>query len=64
MTYREIFEKAVEIIGPENISDYRPADFEGRLNGMFDVPGPASIENAIVIWLINGDRILYRAKEQ
>ena len=63
MTYEEIYEKAISIIGRENVSDYRPAMYEGRLNGMFDFPKPTSVPNAIMIWLKNGDRIVYRAVE-
>lgn len=63
MTYGEIYEKAVRIIGHENVSDYRPAVYEGRLNGMFDFPHKTSIPNAIMIWLKNGDRMVYRAVE-
>ncbi len=63
MTYGEIYEKAVKIIGRENVSDYRPAVYEGRLNGMFDFPRKTCIPNAIMIWLKNGDRMVYRAVE-
>ena len=63
MTYGEIFERAVSIIGRENVNDYRPAVYEGRLNGMFDFPYNTDIPNAIMIWLKNGDRIVYRAVE-
>ena len=63
MTYGDIYEKAVSIIGRENISDYRPAVYEGRLNGMFDFPRAVCIPNAIMIWLKNGDRIVYKAVE-
>lgn len=63
MTYGEIYEKAVCVIGRENIEDYRPAMYEGRLNGMFNFPHLMAIPNAIMIWLKNGDRIVYRAVE-
>lgn len=64
MTYHDIFERAASIIGRENISDYRPAVYEGRLNGMFDFPRTVYVPNAIMIWLKNGDRIVYRAVEK
>ena len=63
MTYGDIFEKAVSIIGLENVNDYRPAVYEGRLNGMFDFPHATCVPNTIMIWLKNGDRIVYRAAE-
>ena len=63
MTYGEIFERAARIIGRENISDYRPAMYEGRLNGMFDFPKCTGVPNAIMIWLKNGDRVVYRVVE-
>lgn len=64
MTYHEIFERAVSVIGRENVSDYRPAVYEGRLNGMFNFPQACSVPNAIMIWLKNGDRIVYRVVEK
>lgn len=64
MTYLDIFERAASIIGRENISDYRPAVYEGRLNGIFDFPRAVDAPNAIMIWLKNGDRIVYRAVEK
>ena len=63
MTYDEIYEKAVKVIGRENVSDYRPAVYEGRLNGMFEFPRKTCIPNSIMIWLKNGDRIVYRVIE-
>lgn len=63
MTYGEIYEKAVSIIGRENVSNYSPAVYEGRLNGMIDFPRKTCIPNAIMIWLKNGDRIVYRTVE-
>lgn len=63
MTYGEIYERAVTVIGRENISDYRPAVYQGRLNGMFDFPQNTDIPNTIMIWLKNGDRMVYRAVE-
>lgn len=63
MTYGEIYEKAVKVIGRENVSDYRPAVYEGGLNGMFDFPRKTYIPNTIMIWLKNGDRVVYRAAE-
>lgn len=64
MTYGEIFERAASIIGRENVDDYRPAVYEGRMNGMFDFPHNTCVPNAIMIWLKNGDRIVYRAVEK
>ena len=64
MTYHDIFERAACLIGRENISDYRPAVYEGRLNGMFDFPHAGCVPNAIMIWLKNGDRIVYRVVEK
>ena len=64
MTYGEIYERAVGLIGLDNVSDYRPAVYEGRLNGMFDFPRAVDVPNAIMIWLKNGDRIVYRAVEK
>ena len=64
MTYHDIFERAACLIGRENISDYRPAVYEGRLNGMFDFPSPNCIPNAIMIWLNNGDRLVYRVVDK
>lgn len=63
MTYGEIYEKAVSIIGRENVSDYRPAVYEWILDGMSDFPRKACMPNAIMIWLENGDSIVYRAVE-
>lgn len=53
MTYRNIFERAVSLIGRENIDDYRPA--------VYEVPAP--MNNAITIWLKNGDVIIYKVME-
>lgn len=63
MTYGEIYEKAVKVIGRENVSGYRPAVYQGKLNGMFDFPQSTGIPNAIMIWLKNGDRMVYRVVE-
>lgn len=63
MTYGEIFERAVTIIGRENVSDYRPAVYQGKLNGMFDFPQSTDVPNTIMIWLKNGDRMVYRVVE-
>ncbi len=46
------------------MSDYRPAVYEGRLNGMFNFPQACCVPNAIMIWLKNGDRIVYRLVEK
>lgn len=64
MTYGEIFERAVSVIGRDNVSDYRPAVYECRLNGMFDFQPACCVPNAIMIWLKNGDRIVYRVLEK
>jgi hypothetical protein len=53
MIYRDIYEKAASIIGRESIEDYRPA--------VYEVPAP--MDNAITIWLKNGDVIIYKAME-
>lgn len=66
MTYREIYKKAVGIIGFENIEDYRPAFIESKLNGMYDFLQLRQIPNTICIWLKNGDCIYYinKSKEE
>ena len=62
MTYDEIFNKAKEIIGKENIDDYRPAVFSAEPDTMLDGVEQC-VPNTINIWLKNGDVIWYRAKE-
>ena len=64
MTYHEIFERAVSVIGRENVLNYRPAVYEGRLNGMFNFPLAGCVPNTIMIWLKNGDRLVYQAVEE
>ena len=58
MTYGEIYKKALETIPQELISDYRPENYsEGfRLDN-------AEYINSILIWLKNGDEIIYTVKE-
>ena len=60
MTYGDIYKKAKEVIGEENIVDYRPAvlSAEPFLDGV-----NIRISNTIMIWLKNGDCIWYKAKE-
>ena len=36
MTYEAIYKKACEVIGKENIDDYRPAVFEAKPDTMLD----------------------------
>ena len=62
MTYDDIYKKACDVIGAENISMYRPAVFSTEpdtfLHGV-----EAFIPNTIMIWLKNDDLIWYRARE-
>ena len=58
MTYEEIFRKAQQIIGVENISDYRPAVFSGEEDTMCDFS--VCVPNTIMIWLKNHDCLWYR----
>ena len=60
MTYGEIYEKAKEVIGEENIFDYRPAVLGTDEDTMF-AGVRACVPNTIMIWLKNGDCIWYRA---
>ena len=62
MTYGEIFNKAKEIIGEENIDDYRPAVFSAEPDTMLDGVEHC-VPNTINIWLKNGDIIWYRVKD-
>lgn len=55
MTYGDIYEKAKAIIGEENIIDYRPAVIGDPYQVIYAVSN-----NAITIWLKNGDVIIYR----
>lgn len=63
MTYKEIFEKAKEVIGEENIEDYRPAVFSTQydtfLSGI-----ETCVPDTIMIWLRNGDTVWYRARDE
>lgn len=60
MKYEDIYKKAKEVIGEENIYDYRPAVFSA-LQGTFLDGVNVCIPNTIMIWLKNGDCIWYRA---
>lgn len=57
MTYREIFNKFLEDtnIAENLINDYRPC------TEMYRVP---NISNAIVVWLNNGNKIIYIVGEK
>ena len=61
MTYEAIYKKACEVIGEENIDDYRPAVFSAEPDTFLDGV-ERSVPNTIMIWLKNGDMIWYRAK--
>ena len=63
MIYGDIYKKAKEIIGEENIVDYRPAIFSAEQNTFLDGVN-ISIPNTIMIWLKNGDYIWYRTMEE
>ena len=60
MTYEAIYKKACEVIGKDNIEDYRPAVFEAKPDTMLDGL-ERCVPNTIMIWLKNGDLIWYRA---
>lgn len=62
LTYEDIYRKAKETIGEENIVDYRPAVFSTEPDTFLDGIRVA-IPNTIMIWLKNGDCIWYKAKE-
>ncbi len=62
MKYEDIYNKAKEVIGEENIYDYRPAVFSAEQDTFLDGVN-ACIPNTIMVWLKNGDCIWYRAKE-
>ena len=59
MTYAEIYNKAKEVIGEENIDDYRPAVIAGDPESFFEFE--TCLKDTIMIWLKNGDTIMYRA---
>ena len=61
MTYEAIYKKACEVIGAENIDDYRPAVFEAKPDTMLDGL-EICVPNTIMIWLKNRDLIWYRAE--
>ena len=62
MSDRDIFNKAKEIIGEENIIDCQPAIFMTETNTMLDgIECP--VPNTLMIWLANGDVIWYRATD-
>ena len=61
MTYEAIYKKACEVIGEENIDDYRPAVFEAKPDTMLDGL-EICVPNTIMIWLKNRDLIWYRAE--
>lgn len=58
MTYGEIYKKALETIPQGLISDYRPENYSKGFR-LVD----AEYINSIVIWLKNGDEIIYTVKE-
>ena len=62
MTSENVYKKAKEIIGEENIEDYRPAVLSMEPDTFLDGVN-AFIPNTIMIWLKNGDCIWYRAME-
>lgn len=63
MKYGDIYNKAKEVIGEENIYDYRPAVFSASQGTFLDGVN-ACVPNTIMIWLKNGDCIWYRANEE
>ena len=58
MTYEEIFRKAQQVIGAENISDYRPAVLSGKEGTMCNFS--VCVPNTVMIWLKNHDCLWYR----
>ena len=62
MTDEEIYNKAKQVIGEENITDYRPAIFSTAPDTMCGEI-ELFVPNTIMIWLENGDVIWYRANE-
>ena len=59
MTDKEIYQRAKEIIGDENILEYRPAVFDTAEGTMLEGIS-AFVPDTIMIWLKNGDCIWYR----
>ena len=63
MTYGEIYQKAKEIIGEENIDDYRPAgDFYiDDIVKIIEHEGKQypTVPMGIRMWLKNGDSVIY-----
>ena len=62
MTDKEIYQRAKEVIGDENILEYRPAVFDTAEDTMLSGVS-FCIPDTIMIWLKNGDCIWYRANE-
>ena len=58
MTYGEMYRKALETIPQEMVSDYRPANYSSGFQLMC-----SEYCNSILIWLKNGDEIIYTVKE-
>ena len=58
----DVYKKAKEVIGDENIDDYRPAIFSAEPSTFLDGV-EMYIPNTIMVWLKNGDLIWYRAKD-
>ena len=56
-----VYNKAKELIGEENILQYRPTVISGNPDTMFDFE--ALIPDTITIWLRNGDTIMYRSND-
>ena len=59
MTYGDIYKKAKEVIGEENILDYRPAVLSTEPD-TFLAGVEVCVPDTIMIWLKNGDLIWYR----
>ena len=62
MKYEDIYNKAKEVIGEENILDYRPAVFSAAPDTFLDGVEKC-VPNTIMVWLKNGDSVWYRAVE-
>ncbi|MBR4334417.1 MAG: hypothetical protein IKP72_17230 [Clostridia bacterium] len=62
MEYKDIFDRAKAVIGEENILDYRPAVMEFAPDTF--IRGQHLIPDTIMIWLKNGDCIMYRYVER
>ena len=59
MTYGEMYKKALETIPQEMVSDFRPANYSSGFKLMC-----SDYCNSILIWLKNGDEIIYTVKGQ